>query len=190
MKVQLEIPEGEVGKSVVDILGSLSYDDKKELARQVMKEWLEKASGNSEMALRVKELLVEIRAKKDSYYTAKSDDDIKDSYAFKEALRSWKSSHEKMTEEVTRAVADFYKEQVREVVQRDPRTVAMAHEVAQLVKEQLPKAVHDAMVAWFLKHSGGVLEGLGNATALLGNLDEFKRDMTNRLGQVAQRVGM
>jgi len=191
VKIQLEVPEGEIGKSVVDILNGLNHDDKKELARQVMKDWLEKASGAGERALREKELVAEFKAGKEShYYAGKSDVDIRDSYSFKETMKNWRSSHEKMTEVVTREVAEFYKEQVRELVQRDPRAVAMVHEVAQLVKERLPQAVHDAQVAWFLQHMRGVLEGLGQATSQLGNFEEFKRTLTDRLGQVASRVGM
>ena len=189
MKIQLEVPEGEVGKSVLEIFNALGHAERRDLARQVMADWLKSAMSTNERALREKEVIEEIK-KKESHYRDKCDADVRDGYRFKEIMQSWRSGHERLVKEVSDELVQHAKEQARDVVRNDPKVTALMHEVVQIVKDALPKMIHDAMMVWFLEHMATVLAGVAQSSSALGNLDEFKRGVSDRLGQVMQRLGM
>jgi len=186
MKIEIEIPEGDVGKSVQDILKNLGWDQKRELCRQVMLEWLSSNIHKSERDLHEKEVIEDMR-KSETWYHGKTDKEIRDSHTFTERMRAWRSSHEIFVKETSEAAIRFYKEQVREVVERDPAIQAMRHEVAQIVKETFPKMMHDAILEWFGKSVGEVLQGAMGALRQVQDFPGFHQDVATRLSTALQR---
>jgi len=183
MKIELEIPEGDVGKSVQEILKNLTWDQKKELSRQVMLEWLSSGIHVNERALKEREFIEEIRKTSD-YHHNKSDSDIRDSWQFKEGMKAWRSSHETFVKQVSEETARFYKEQVREVIERDPAILAVRHEVAQIVKENLPKMIHDALMEWFGANIGAIIQGATVGLRQIPDQQGFINDVASRLSAV------
>lgn len=186
MKVELEIPEGDIGKSVHDILKNLAWDQKRELCRQVMLDWISSNIHKNERELREKELVEEIR-KSETWYHGKSDKDIRDSHTFTEMMRTWRNSHEIFVKEISEETIRFYKEEVRKIVEHDPAIQAMRHEVAQIVKETFPKMVHDAILEWFGKGVGEVLQGAMGALRQVQDFHSFNQDVGSRLSAALQR---
>lgn len=186
MKIELEIPEGDVGKSVQEILKNLAWDQKRELCRQVMLEWLSSGIHQNERSLREKDLVEEIR-KSESYYYNRSDADIRDSYSFKEKMKVWRSSHEIFVQQTSEEAIRFYKEQVREVIERDPHIQAARHEVAQIVKENFPKMIHDALMEWFGSNISGIIQGATAGLRQIPDQQGFNNEIATRLSSVLQR---
>lgn len=186
MKVELEIPEGDIGKSVQDILKNLAWDQKRELCRQVMLDWLSSGIHVNERALREKEVVEEIR-KSETWYHGKSDADIRGSHSFTEKMRYWRSSHETFVKEISEETIRFYKEQVREVVERDPAIQVMRHEVAQIVKENFPKMIHDAVMEWFGENISQIIQGSMGALRQVPDGQGFHQDVASRLSAALQR---
>jgi hypothetical protein len=183
MKIEIEVPEGEVGKSVQEILKSLDFSARRDLARQVMADYLRTALSKDERSIFEKELCQRLRQTQD-YYRNKDDGDIKNCYEFKDEMKRWKSSHERMVEDLTCEVVEHYKSQVSNVVQHEPKVQLILNEVLNIVRENLPKMIHDAVASWFLANIETILKGVGNASMALGNLDDFKKQVSDRLSRV------
>jgi hypothetical protein len=186
MKIEIEVPEGDVGKSVQEILKNLGWDQKRELCRQIMLEWLSSGIHVNERALHEKDLIEEIR-KTEDYYRNKSDADIRESYGFKEKMRSWRSSHEIFVQQTSEEAIRFYKEQVRDIVERDPAIKAMRHEVAQIVKESFPKMLHDAVMESFASNVAVIVQGAMGALRQIPDVQGFTTDVASRLSTALQR---
>src|SRR5262245_41369014 len=182
MKISIDVDEGMVGKSVEDILKGLNPDQRTRIAQEIMKEWLATTFQDSERAVKEKQVIDQLR-KDDRWnsYKDKSDNQIRSDYSMSRAMEGWKSTREIMIETITREVTKTYQDYVKELIATDPSLVVMKNEVAKVVTESFPKMVHDAMIAWFAKQIGTVMEGVNTSMAQIPQLAKFQEELANRL---------
>ena len=53
-----------------------------------------------------------------------------------------------MISQIKDEVVKHYQSSVNKIVKEDPKTQEMVESVSQIVKDTLPKVIHDAMVLW------------------------------------------
>lgn len=183
MKLELEIDEGSVGKTVEEILKSLAPEKKLEVAREVMKEWIANNIHKNERELQAKAVIEKMR--QEGYWRDKSENDIRGSHQFDTAMREFRSSKDIMVKTISDEVTRYYERLVKELVEQDPVFLAMREEVGKVVRESFPKMVHDAMLHWF---SGGMSEVMGNMRSALQQIPEmgaFQNKLAQRLEQIS-----
>lgn len=120
-------------------------------------------------------------------FSEESDDEIRRGWDFKQAMGDWKSTKETMIETITKEISAAYREEVRKVIENDPKIQAMKDEVVQIVRTTFPKAVHDAMVQWMA--SSLMFEttmGIRNSSE---DVQKMQADLFNRLNQTVRDGG-
>lgn len=183
MKLELEVDEGSVGKTVEEILKSLTPEKKLEVAREVAKEWLANNIHKNERQLHEKTVIDKIR--QENYWRDKPENDIRNSHAFDSGMREFQSSRDIMVKAISQEVTNYYKELVRELVEKDPVFLAMREEVGKVVKESFPKMVHDALLHWFAGQMNVVMGDAQSALRQIPQLTEFQNKLAERLQQIS-----
>jgi hypothetical protein len=186
MKIEIEIGDGNVGQSVQEILATLGSDDRKALAREVITKWLADTLHTNEREVKESEVIAKIQTnnQSSSYKRDETVSEIRTSYAFRELMNTWKSSRDIMVGQIGAEVANYYKEQVKAVVEGDPTLQRMREEVGKLVVELFPKMVHDAVTAWFGIHIETIVRGAMQASIQLPEISKFQEQVAQRLGQI------
>lgn len=183
MKVQIEVDESAVGKTVEEILKNLPAEKQQEIAREVMKQWLDQNIHTNERALHEKEVIAKIR--QDSYWRDKSEADIRTCHSFGNAMSAFRSSKEIMVKAISDEVISYYKEMVKDLVEKDPVLAAMREQVAQVVRESYPKMVHDALLHWFSGRMNAVMDETQNALRQIPDITSFQNKLADRLEQIS-----
>lgn len=186
MKIEIEIGEGQVGQSVHEILATLGPDDRKAVAREVIIKWLADTLHTNEREVKESEVIARIQRDNQSSHYERNDTvgQIRGGYKFQEQMRGWKSSRDVLVEKVGAEITDYYKEQVKAVVEGDPTLQRMREEVGKLVVELFPKMVHDAVTAWFGIHIETIVRGAMQASLQLPEITKFQEQVAQRLGQI------
>lgn len=183
MKVQIDVDEGAVGKTVEEILKNLPAEKQQELAREVMKEWLAENIHKNERGLHEKEVLAKLR--QDPYWGSKSEEAIRASHSFETAMREFRSSRDIMVKAISDQVITYYKEMVKDLVEKDPVLAAMREQVASVVRESYPKMVHDALLHWFSGRMNAVMDETQNALRQIPDITSFQNKLAERLEQIS-----
>lgn len=184
MKIEIEIGEGNVGQSVQEILSTLGAEERKVLAREVMLKWLAETLHSDERGIKEQEVIARIQKENQtsSYSRDETPGQIRGGYKFQDAMRGWKSSRDVLVELFSAEITRYYQEQVKAVVEGDPILQGIREKIGQLVLEQFPKMVHDAVIAWFTSHMQTVLEGAARANLQIPEIDKFRQELAQRLG--------
>lgn len=187
MKIEINVGEESVGKSIQEVFAALTQEERKDLARQVMLQHLNTPQ-DAERTIFENQKAKEFVDPKS--YDMKTEADVRQSYKFREACRTFVSSKEVMVKEVSAAAIAHYKEVVRELVRNDPKVLAMKDEVIQIVRSTLPAVLHDCMVAMFGQAISAQLNSMWDVKSRLDQLALKETSVQERLAQVAQRVGL
>jgi len=184
MKIEIEIGEGNVGKSVEDILATLGPEERKAMAKEVMVKWLADTLHLNEREIKEREVVARLQAENQSssYIREETPGQIRSGYKFQDAMRGWKSSRDVLVDKVGAEITRYYQEQVKALVEGDPTLQGMREKIGQIVVEQFPKMVHDALIAWFTSHMQTVLEGAVKASLQIPDIQKFQQDLVQRLG--------
>jgi hypothetical protein len=184
MKIEIEIGEGNVGQSVQEILATLGTEERKTVAREVMMKWLANTLHSDEREIKEREVVARIQKdnQSSSYNRNDTPAEIRNGYQFKDAMRSWKSSRDVLVEQVGVEITLYYKDHVKAIVEGDPTLQGIREKIGQLILEQFPKMVHDALIAWFTAHMQTVLEGAARASLQIPQIEEFQKKLIEKLG--------
>jgi len=181
MEVKLSIDSENLGETVVDMFQRLTPETKEKVATDVLREWLREPY-EVEASLLDQRAIDEIRKDNTGYGNKRlNNQECRDHYRYREVRDRQKSTRQIMVEQITGAVIEHHKKVVIEEIQNDPQIQTVLKATLDTVRENFPKFVHDAMIAWFSSH----LTQLGNgiSTALTQSLRT--EDLTR---QIAQRV--
>lgn len=159
MQVTINVDSSTIGGTVEEVFKSLSPEDKKELARQLMVEVLTSPNGAERKVYedRLAEQIYE-KNKNSSYDRERyaSPDRAKESYEFRNAIGSYKSSREIMVGEIVQSACAHYKAQVAELVANDPQMIAMYEETREAMIANYPAMVQAAMIHWMAGQMGQI----------------------------------
>ena len=187
MKIELEVDPGQLGKTLTEILQSLTSEERKGLARSAMESWLRDPM---DIERRAKEQDVIEAIKRSSFSRSETDDEIRRGWDFRNKMNDFRSTKERMIDAITAEVAAHYKAEVSRVVESDPRIQAMKDEVVKTVLEAFPRTVHDALVLWVAGNLQRAMDGLESIALKAGDIETQQKQMADRLLAIGSRVGL
>lgn len=147
MQVTLNIEAGQLGNTVVELFQSLDQDQRKEIATEVLTKWLQDPT-SVEMAAEDSKALYYARSKSSWSNKDKSAEQLRVTSEYTDYFKEHPTSKQMMIGQIKDEIVKHYQSVVNKVVIEDPKTQDMAKEVGQIVKDTLPKMIHDAMMLW------------------------------------------
>lgn len=160
MKIEIDFDPAMISSSIGDILDSLPVEQKSKIATDVLTNWLtephsyERSVNTSKIIAMVKDK----RRKSNSYYGSQSDEEIKNSWEFKEAAKEYTSSRETMVQAITDAAIAHYKEKAEQLVRNDPQIQQIIEGCVSEFVKQFPAMCQNALTSWFLSHIKDIQE--------------------------------
>jgi len=157
--------------NIEQVFESLSSEEKKELAKEVMLKVLTEALAGERLAYEniLADRLYEA-AKKDSYSHVNSLDEVRQSYKFRDGMQKFKSSSERMLETITREATENFKAQVTDLVKNDPQL----QQVMAVVREQFiadfPTLVQATMATYFASQMNQISQALMQVNSVSDNV--------------------
>jgi predicted DNA-binding ArsR family transcriptional regulator len=193
MQVTLNIESGQLGDTVVDLFKSLDQNQRKEIATQILTEWIRNPDVIESKAEEEKALQY-VKNKASSWdISNKSDEELKRLIEYRDYFRKNPSSKQQMIGQVKKEITEFYQAEVHKLVREDPTTRKMVEAVSEIVKDTMPKLVHDAMVLWTAanldKAINATIGGLMQMTTYDGNGNQVTMPtLNNSVGDKLQKV--
>jgi hypothetical protein len=188
MKIELDIDPGKLGAAAGDIMNALSPEERKAMAVQAMEKWLRDPVDIERQAKETE--VVEKLKKRSSYGRTETDKEIRGGYEFRNEMQDWRSSKERMIEEITSGILSHYKSEVTRVIEADPRVQAMKAEVTKVMLETFPKVAYDAMTIFVSEQFKSMLESTHGLQVRVDSMSQRTEQVSQRLMQIAQTVGL
>jgi uncharacterized protein YecT (DUF1311 family) len=161
MQITLNIEANQLGDTVLDLFKNLTEEQKKEIATEILTNWL-KNPRDIELKANTKEIVEKVRKKNWQMKELSYDEIIKSAF-FEEESKKFKTSKNKMVEEIVEKTLDFYKEEIKDMVEKDEMINKVKNEVLSHIKDNFRTYVHDAMIAWFCQGMNQVTQGVSQA---------------------------
>lgn len=165
MKIELNIDASNFSDSLGKVFDSLSEEDRKQIAKEVLTKFLTE-DYEAERKARSQEIIRQLREKGDSTwqnnsdkYKNMSDKEIMDCYEFKQRTNNLVTSREQMIKSITETAMGHYKELVASLVKEDEQMKNVYEKVRETIEKSFPAYVHDAMVRAFTDHFKHSYEG-------------------------------
>lgn len=160
MQVTLNIGANQIGETVLDLFKTLTEEQKKQIAGEVLRQWL-KDPIPYEAAAWDEEAIAYVR--KEDYQARDrgwNGERCRESAYYRRYMDKKNSSKAEMILEVQRQIITFYNSEIKQLVREDPQILKMKDAVCEVVGEMFPKIAHDAMVLFV----AGNLDRAINAT--------------------------
>lgn len=187
MKVEIEIEASQMGETVVELFNSITAEEKKQIAIDIMSDFLKNpykrgAEENREKALT--DILENGTSwdKKTLSELGSRDEMLKHSLVTNKAEKM-PNVKGQMIENVTDAVKKHLLEHVDIMVKSDPEVQEILKVTMEVIKKDLPKYMHDAMMAWFCSHMDMVASSASTALMQSTNAMNFASTVQQRLDQ-------
>jgi len=149
MKLELTIDATNIKETLGETFKSLTPEEKKELALKVLQGWLAEPYDVERQAW-VQEKLVEVRnGRYADDFKGKSDTYVMDHYGARDSFKNFVSSRELMINTITSEVTTHYKNEIKTMIESDPKIQAMKEVTMEEIRENFPKYSHDALMYWF-----------------------------------------
>lgn len=187
MKIELDVDPGNLAKSVNEILATLTPEQKLDIAKQTMEKWL-KEPYDFERQVKEREVIDKLKGNRSSYRDHESEEQIRKSYEFSNAMSGFKSSKEVMLKTISEGILESYKAEIKKTVESDPKIQAMKEEVIAIIKETFPKSVHDAMVQWMASSMNTMFNATMGMDQAAENSRIWQQRVQDRLGQFEGRM--
>ena len=163
MQITMNIEAAQVGDTIVATFNNLTQEQKLEIAKQVMLEWL-KEPWDLERQSYEREVFRRLRA--DTGFrsnSGKTDDQLRQDYDYSNKMREFMSTREKMINTITTEVANHYRACVAEIIKNDPQIQEAKGIVLEAVKKIFPAAIHNALVKFFSDQMGAISDAAASA---------------------------
>lgn len=179
MKVELTIDANQMGDTLVDLFKNLTVEQKESVALKVLSDWLKEPLDVETRALDSDAILY--ARNKYSYNKEKSPEDVRKSSEYADYIKSHPSTRSLMVKEISTQVIEFHKKQITENIQSDPEMTKIMDATLETIKENFPKFVHDAMIAYFTTQMGSVMSGLSQALFQSQQAENLSREVHKRI---------
>lgn len=146
MELKINVTGADFSDDLKTILATLSEEDKKDLAKQVMLEWLKSPI---EYERHVKEADVLERIREYEKKPSMNLEEAKKSWRWNDFMGQWKSTKEQMIAMIIAQSLTHYKELVKNLVENDEQLKKIWTEVQEVIRQNYPNYVHDATVYHF-----------------------------------------
>jgi uncharacterized protein YpuA (DUF1002 family) len=152
MQVTLNIDGGLPGfaQTFEDLINTLSPEEKKDLAKQVLYEWL-KDPHSVEMQVADQKALEFVRANLSSYDNKnQSPEELRKHYRYKDFMNSYTSDKIEMVKRITQEAIQHFEELVAKKVKEDEGLKEVYKEVEAHIALAFPGMVEQAMQSFFI----------------------------------------
>lgn len=187
MKIELDVNPGELSKSVVDIINNLTPEQKVDIARQTMEKWLREPY-DIERQAKEREVVAALIANRPSYRERETEEQIRKGYDFQQAMRDFQSTKEIMIKQITQAITEMYKSEVKKVVETDPKIQAMKDEVIATIKEKFPETANKAMMLWMASSMAAMFDTTMGIKQFAESVEQDRKNLSDRISQVEVKV--
>ena len=182
MEVKLNIEGSDMSMQLTDILSKMSEIDKRDLAKELLTNWLREPVTHERKVFEEKLLdNLEEEQEKNNAYNKQSREKLKDSYDFRERSRGFKSIKEQMVGIIVEEAIKYYKDQITELIKNDSQMNEIFEMTKDTIKENYPKYVHDAMVYFLAGNMDsiktGVQKGVMQAHQNQAQIDGIKQQI-------------
>jgi hypothetical protein len=181
VEVKLSIESGNLGETVVDMFQKLTPETMEKVATDVLREWLREPY-DVEAQLLDQQAIYEVRKNNIGYGKLLDDKECRDHYQFRQARANQKSTRQVMVEQITKAVIEHHKKVVTKEIQNDPQIQAVLKATLDTVRENFPKFVHDAMIAWFSSHLTQLGNGISTALMQSTQTEVLTKEIADHVG--------
>ena len=198
MQVNLTIDAAQLGETVVDVFKSLSSEQRQEIAVAVLREWLMQPND----AEFIKDDIFAMQAARSlSYYLRdKADAEVRKSEEYRKAIARSTNPKTQMIRFVRDEAVSQFQASVKEMVASDPQIQKMRDAVCEVVRENFPRVVHDAMVLWVAANLDKAVSAAVNGVCFSqqGNYDGsgtvqvpvLRAEMGKKIMEVLEKKGL
>jgi len=149
MQLTINVSGADFGVELSEILSTLSHEEKKELAKEVLIKALSEVT-DTQRSIEEKETRVFQKIRSDYHSDkSKSDAELRDHYKYKELMSNMKSAKELAVKLIVDAASESFKESVRNYVDTDPKIQELRDQCNEEIKIRFPAMVQNAMVNYF-----------------------------------------
>jgi hypothetical protein len=188
MEVTLKIEASQLGETVVDLFKTLTDDQKRDIAKEVVTKWFTEDPAAEREAFSDK-VVRELRGRHIrmgyGYNSEKYTDDPKvtnqEVYAiseYREAMHGFKTSREQLVTAAVGAAIEQYKDSVKILVLNDAGLTAAFETAKKKIEESFPHMVEQAIIGWFkASMSNAVVEIPGSIYIMRDEIDAMKQTL-------------
>ena len=175
IQVTFNLPLEGGSPSVKEVFDSLSEEDKKEIAKEFIEKWI---SEDHQYEKQVKEKEVIKKIGNESYYKDKSEEDIRNSYNFRNEMKEFTSMKDQMIKDISSEMLKQVNKSVNDTVRSDEYVNTLKSVVNDLLEDEFPSTV---MKLFALKLIEDFSKGTRNLDTFIDNLKFEVEDINNRL---------
>jgi hypothetical protein len=173
MKLEIELDATTSGDLIGDTLKSLPPQKKEDLCAKIIEKWLSEPH-NSEREV----FAAMIRGDGScNDYNGKFDQ-----YKFDHRMRTYKSSRDKMVEEISSAAVESYQSRVKDLIENDEQLKEKFSVVRNQLLEAFPNMVQKTMVEWFSRQFKDMTSDLTNIYGDTYNTKKALNEVRTKLG--------
>jgi len=188
MQVVINIDSANFGSTVEDLFKSLTTEQKGEIAKDLIVKWLSEPSGFERAAYeqslidQVKAGTIKIGSSYDNVdWTKKDDNEIRGSYQFNDKMKGYKSSRERMIEDITSAASRTFSENITTLVKEDEQLKQKWEIVKEEIAKNFPAMVQSAMISYFIGNMQEIQTSMYNLRTNVDSLNYFKDNIQQKL---------
>lgn len=185
MQLTINVSEADFGHELKEIMDSLSPEEKKDIAREVLSKALNEVT-DSQRTLREKEEEVFVKIRK-GFYNEKDKqqpaEQLRTHYDYKKLMEATKSTKELALEDILKSAVATFKELSTTMVKEDEELKKIWIAATAQIKEDFPKYVHDAVVYYFASQLDSMKNGIMSASMMAQNAAMSIESIRQRLGK-------
>jgi hypothetical protein len=149
MQITMNIDASQMSENLVDILKTLTENQRKEIAKETLLAWL-KEPNDKEHSAYSREIINTIRADRwNEKYKTCSDLEIMETYDYKQKIKNFPTTKEIMVKTITQETIKFYQEEISKFIKKDETVRTILEITLAKIKDDFPKYIHDTLVHHF-----------------------------------------
>ena len=189
MKLEINISEADFGHELKSILDSLSIEEKKEIAKEVMIKALNEVTDNQRtLAEKEAKVFQQIIDNLGSYNDEKNkfiNSNIAEKrkhYKYNDLMKNVKSAKELAYEALAKEATATFQMEAKNLIQKDEKLKLYWEETAKEIRDNFPKFIHDAMSYYFASQLSSMQSGIQQAIMQSQNAASQLENINRRIG--------
>jgi hypothetical protein len=179
MKVELNIDAGNIGETVIEMFKNLTTEQKEAVSLKVLQDWLTEPDTIHRQALHVQAMAF---VRERGYGRNDTEQEIMAGRGYKEFVTAHPTAKTRMVEEITSATIAHQKTVIEQIIKTDPEMNRIMSATLETIKENFPKIVNDAMIAWFCGNMSTMANAVQQTMMQSQSTQEVVRQIQARLG--------
>jgi len=178
MKVELNIDASNIGETIIDMFTKLTEEQKETIALTVLSDWLKSPELIEKSALH-REALEYARPRR--WNAELSEAKLMETSEYKYYLKDKPTTKTLMIHKITSEVIKYHEKAIGDMIRSDPEMDRIMKETMVTIKENFPKIVNDAMIAWFCSNMQTMAQGVGTALHQSQSASQMVQQLTDRI---------